>query len=180
MVLERYPDPIIREATNPLTGIQRTCKFPPSIAEMVEFIDELKRRANFQSDWDANVAKQNAEYDKFERQAKAENIERRKAAVARLKADLAKVGMHILRDQQPQSRETMCGPISKEDWDALPDAPPRPDAIARKRVTWQQAEQLRAKGRTTNARDLVGFRRFSDEDLRAIYATPEKTASDPE
>src|SRR5258707_144381 len=36
MVLERYPDKVVRTVSHPLTGIQRTCKFPPSIAEFVE------------------------------------------------------------------------------------------------------------------------------------------------
>lgn len=40
MVLERYPDDVIRFATSPLTGIQRKCKFPPSIAEIVEECDK--------------------------------------------------------------------------------------------------------------------------------------------
>src|SRR5258708_9432398 len=45
MILERYPDDIIREVTSPVTGIQRTCKFPPSIAEVVEFCDNAAGRA---------------------------------------------------------------------------------------------------------------------------------------
>lgn len=40
MVLERYTDEVIREITSPLTGIQRKSKFPPSIAEIVEFCDD--------------------------------------------------------------------------------------------------------------------------------------------
>lgn len=39
MVLERYPDAVIRDVTSPLTGVQRRCKFPPSIAEVVEACD---------------------------------------------------------------------------------------------------------------------------------------------
>lgn len=40
LVLERYPDAVISEVSGPLTGIQRRCKFPPSIAELVEACDE--------------------------------------------------------------------------------------------------------------------------------------------
>lgn len=36
MVLERYSDDVIRAVSDPRTGIQRRCKFPPSIAEVVE------------------------------------------------------------------------------------------------------------------------------------------------
>jgi hypothetical protein len=49
MVLERYPDPIIDHTTSHATGIQRHCKFPPSIAEIVEFCDsEVARRARLE------------------------------------------------------------------------------------------------------------------------------------
>ena len=40
MVLERYPDEIIRHITSPVTGIQRRSKFPPTIAEVAEACDE--------------------------------------------------------------------------------------------------------------------------------------------
>lgn len=36
MVLEQYDAAIVAHVTSPLTGIQRKCKFPPSIAEVVE------------------------------------------------------------------------------------------------------------------------------------------------
>lgn len=46
MVLERYPDAVIRDITSPLTGIQRRTKWPPSIAEVVEACDaEVARLA---------------------------------------------------------------------------------------------------------------------------------------
>jgi hypothetical protein len=44
MVLERYADDIISHATSPVTGIQKHCKFPPSIAEVVEFCDDEQAR----------------------------------------------------------------------------------------------------------------------------------------
>jgi len=39
MVLERYSDDVIRYVTHPATGIQRRCKFPPTIAEVAEACD---------------------------------------------------------------------------------------------------------------------------------------------
>lgn len=45
MVLERYPDQIIRDITSPLTGVQRRSKFPPTIAEVVVMCDEEVARA---------------------------------------------------------------------------------------------------------------------------------------
>jgi hypothetical protein len=44
MVLERYPDDIIKHVTSPITGIQRHCKFPPSIAEVVEMCEDEQAR----------------------------------------------------------------------------------------------------------------------------------------
>lgn len=39
-ILERYPDEVVEYVTDPMTGIQRKVKFPPSIAEVVEACDE--------------------------------------------------------------------------------------------------------------------------------------------
>lgn len=38
-VLEKYDAAIVAQVTSPLTGIQRKCKFPPTIAEVVEECD---------------------------------------------------------------------------------------------------------------------------------------------
>jgi hypothetical protein len=81
MVLERYPDEIIRHATSPMTGIQRTCKWPPSIAEFIEFCDGAHHRATFTERWDERSRKQLAER---ERDAKEESPEHRAAVVERL------------------------------------------------------------------------------------------------
>lgn len=42
-VLEDYPITIVDQVTHPKTGIQRTCKFPPSIAEVVEACEAAMR-----------------------------------------------------------------------------------------------------------------------------------------
>jgi hypothetical protein len=44
-VLENYSDAIIREATEPSTGIQSLCRFPPSIKELSDMLKELTDRA---------------------------------------------------------------------------------------------------------------------------------------
>jgi hypothetical protein len=43
-VLERYPDPVVREATDPASGIQSTAKWPPSIAELKEVLEYFAAR----------------------------------------------------------------------------------------------------------------------------------------
>ncbi len=42
-VLEQYDPQIVAIVTSPLTGIQRKCKFPPTIAELVEECDRVKQ-----------------------------------------------------------------------------------------------------------------------------------------
>jgi hypothetical protein len=53
-VLEQYPNDVIVYVTDPRTGIQRGCKWPPSIAEIVEACDkrveELHHKQRF-STW---------------------------------------------------------------------------------------------------------------------------------
>ena len=48
VVLSDYPDEVIMEVTSPRTGVQRTHKWPPSIAETVEAceaaFEPIKRR----------------------------------------------------------------------------------------------------------------------------------------
>ena len=85
MVLERYPDDIIRDVTNPITGIQRTCKFPPSIAEVVEFCDETKRRKTYASVWDQRSRKQLEE--RQQAVTEREPLEHRKQAAERILAE---------------------------------------------------------------------------------------------
>ena len=60
-ILEKYPDSVIREATETTTGIQSQCKFPPSIAEVKAFCEDLKRRENFLPEWEKRARKQLAE-----------------------------------------------------------------------------------------------------------------------
>lgn len=53
-VLEQYPDDVICYVTDPRTGIQRRSKWPPTISEIVEALDErcseLKRAERYR-DW---------------------------------------------------------------------------------------------------------------------------------
>src|SRR5262249_27055314 len=47
VILETYPDSVVRYVSSPLTGIQRRLKFPPSIAEVVQACDDqIERERN--------------------------------------------------------------------------------------------------------------------------------------
>jgi hypothetical protein len=104
LVLERYDDKVIEAVTSPATGIQRTCKFPPSIAEMIEFIDEHIRRSTYASRWDERSRKQVEERDEYERAAKTETPEHRKAVVDRIKGELRGHGFQFEGDTKPQQQ----------------------------------------------------------------------------
>jgi hypothetical protein len=101
MVLERYDDKTIREVTSPITGIQRTCKFPPSIAEVVEFIEDHVRRATFASNYDARSKRQLEEREEYERQGKTESTEHRAAVAKRIKDELRGHGFKFEGDTKP-------------------------------------------------------------------------------
>jgi hypothetical protein len=53
MVLDQYPTDVIIYITDPRTGVQRACKWPPTIAEIIEACDkrmhEKARRAEFEN-----------------------------------------------------------------------------------------------------------------------------------
>ena len=52
MVLEGYEQHVIYAVTDPRTGIQRTSKFPPSIAEVVDACDAAAARADTRRRYD--------------------------------------------------------------------------------------------------------------------------------
>jgi hypothetical protein len=95
VVLERYSDAVIETVTSPLTGIQRECKFPPSIAEFVEFCDDAQRRSTFGARWDAQKDKQLAEREEFARQSKEETLEHRTEVVNRVLGELKGQGFQF-------------------------------------------------------------------------------------
>lgn len=49
-VLQGYSEAIIAHVTSPQTGLQRTCKFPPSIAEVVEACEQEATRRHRQEE----------------------------------------------------------------------------------------------------------------------------------
>jgi hypothetical protein len=58
VVLEAYPEWIVRYVTDPTTGIQRRQTFPPSIAEVVSACEELYSPIRFAERWDEQARKQ--------------------------------------------------------------------------------------------------------------------------
>ena len=128
-VLERYDDPTVKEATNPITGIQRHSKFPPTIAEVAAFCDESVRRSTYASQYDARSNQQLQEREQFERQGKQEPPEHRKAVAERIKAELRAKGFKFEGDVKgptpEQAREHLKNAyhVTDEQLDQIPNQP---------------------------------------------------------
>lgn len=58
VVLEKYPEWVVRYVTSPDTGIQRRQKFPPSIAEVVSACEEVYAGERYTQEWDERARKQ--------------------------------------------------------------------------------------------------------------------------
>lgn len=125
-VLEKYDDATITWATSPITGIQRECKFPPSIAELVEFCDSRARQSSYAADWDRRAAEQLRQRELYEAEVKTTTPEQRAAVVARIKGELRAAGFHFAGDHVPATPKAVMERhgITQEQWDALPDAQP--------------------------------------------------------
>jgi hypothetical protein len=65
VVLEKYPEWVVRYVTSPDTGIQRTSKFPPSIAEVVSACEEIYAGERFVQEWDRRAREQIEERKKL-------------------------------------------------------------------------------------------------------------------
>jgi hypothetical protein len=87
MILERYDDHVIERVTNPLTGIQRKCKFPPSIAEMVEACDAEHRSHTYVAQYDRRSTQQLRERAEAESLETAEPLEYRRNVAERILAE---------------------------------------------------------------------------------------------
>ena len=132
MVLERYDDKVIETVTHPVTGIQRECKFPPTIAEMTAFIEEHIRRSTYAAQYDARSREQLKERDAFYDEGKPEPLEHRTRIAEHIKNELRAKGFKFAGDEKINHSETPATVMAKhnltqEQWDAIPDAPKRPD-----------------------------------------------------
>ena len=73
VILEKYPEWVVRYVTSPETGIQRTCKFPPSIAEIVSACEEIYAGERFAEEWDRRAKEQIEERKKLPNWAQKPN-----------------------------------------------------------------------------------------------------------
>jgi hypothetical protein len=98
MILERYDDQVIEHVTNPRTGIQRKCRFPPSIAEIVEACDAEHHSHTYAAQWDARAQEQLREREEWE--IASEPLELRRNVAARILAEYKAAVMPETKAQQ--------------------------------------------------------------------------------
>lgn len=116
-VLSAYPESVILHATGPMTGLQRRCKFPPSIAEVVTECDSelarLERIARYQAmgpvqkqlppppgdrcNFDEMVAKHGRPLGPYERGTVFENYAGRQVVMGRKAGDFKKFTVEDLQ-----------------------------------------------------------------------------------
>ena len=130
-LLLQYPKSIALEAANPVLGVPRTVKFPPSVAEMVEWLDHASRPLTNAVDRARRVAEQLAERDRIESEAKQEPLEHRMAVAERIKQEL-RVHDFKFADDKHRHGETPQTVVAKYNltpmqWDTIPDAPKSDD-----------------------------------------------------
>ena len=128
MVLEKYSNAAISEATDPVRGIQSHVKFPPSLAELREYCDELNRRSNYPKQWEEQSRKQLAERAQIEQQKHQETPEYRAQVIDRARNEMRAAGFRFSEDRKqllPETASTVKAKlkISDEDWDKLPNLP---------------------------------------------------------
>lgn len=116
-VLARYPIEVIRDATDPATGLPGRLKWLPSIAEIREECEMLAARIAREAEREKRIAEQ------LEARKALPDMRPRKS-YAQLQSELAEVGIYIGR--QPAQFDVRAfrekWNISQEQWDSIPNA----------------------------------------------------------
>lgn len=122
-VLERYPVAVIQAVTDPSSGIPSRLKWLPSIAEIREICDRYgpSVEVRWAMNWERSAQRQVA----MREQLTIEHQKHRKT-YAEIQAEFAEVGIHFGdKKSAPTDVQKFCAEhgISREQWDAIPNAP---------------------------------------------------------
>jgi hypothetical protein len=115
-VLEDYPVAIIDQVTHPKTGIQRTCKFPPSIAEVVEACEKAMAP---EREREEQARKWREQHEKDQAQIAASQTYR--PSEAELDEQFARLGLSHLRPGSKCARAPRVSDIAKRQAQAILD-----------------------------------------------------------
>ena len=94
--LANYPEEIVKRVTDPRTGIQRKCKFLPSVAEVIEACEEEMRP--IRARWRAERMAQQV----IEQHAKERSPEERARVFARFQKLSAELGHTNIAMEAPE------------------------------------------------------------------------------
>lgn len=127
-----YPKSIALACLHTTRGIVRTCKYPPTPAEIVKWCEADLGHLQRAFEYDLRSAEQLRERERIERENAAESPEHRAAVIERIRAQMAAAGMPFEADRKHahgETPETVKAKLqlSDADWNALPDAPRRGD-----------------------------------------------------
>jgi len=124
-VLALYPTDIIDQVTNPALGLPSKLRFPPTPAEVKDACEVLMAPIRAQQERERKVQLALADR-RLDQQLDEQRSKRR--TYNEIAKDFAKVGIHL--GGQPRPIETVDAVrqrlgCSQEQWDAIPNAPPR-------------------------------------------------------
>jgi len=131
-----YPKSIALRCCDPVNGVVRECKFLPTVSEAIKWLEREVQPLQKAAQWDKQSRAQLAERERLDQDEKAEPLERRKAVVARINAELAAKGFppiaglttpNDLAVAAHKEKLLALGKITQEQFDALPDLPKGPD-----------------------------------------------------
>jgi hypothetical protein len=127
-VLALYPREVIDRVVHPAFGLPSTLRFPPTPAEVKEACEKAVRPIRDREEAEKRERDRKAV---LEEEAKLAADRKRRKTYEEIKAEFAQVGIH-LGGRAPEARstepvDTLCARLgcTKEQWDAIPNAPKR-------------------------------------------------------
>lgn len=133
-LLTDYPKTIALRMCDPVNGVVRECKFLPTVAEAVKWLEHEVQSLRSAAAWETRSREQLAERHRFETEDKAEPLEHRNAVAGRIKAELRAKGFKFDGDRFQEATAQMARDHLKAkygktdaDLDALPNQPDRGD-----------------------------------------------------
>lgn len=126
-----YPKSIALACLHTTRGIVRSCKYPPTPAEIVKWCEADLGYLQRAADYDRRSEAQLAERERIEREIAEIDPEHRAAVVERIRREMAAAGMPFEADRKHAHGETPATvkaklQLSDADWDALPNLPDNP------------------------------------------------------
>jgi hypothetical protein len=127
-LLCKYPKQVALRCANPINGVAIKCKWLPTVADCVEWLEREQLPLRNAHDRERQVREQLADRRRYEQKSKAEDTEQRQLITERIKNEMRVKGFKFAGDQRgpvetPTSVRAKYN-LTEEEWNALPDADP--------------------------------------------------------